>query len=164
MHSGTRELALGWNATMGRVLVHRARQLPREPSEHIGSNGLLELVRRNLSVWPRSHPGVDGLGMSRLLEAVNEFCQAAAEQRADTGATQRGGELPKKSAETSWRLRCSARPACALPTLGGALEHFGDLVPVLVASHGQQAQQGRHRRKSTAHSRAPFCRAGRLAG
>src|SRR5215207_8335944 len=177
--SGTRELALGWNATIGRVLVHRARQFPREPSEqlvarqarllregreNIGSDGLLELARRNLFVLARPHPGVDGLGMSRLLEAINEFRQPATEQRAGTGPTQRGGELPKQSAETSWRLGCSARPACALPTLGGALEHFGDLVPVLVASHGQQAQQGRHRRKSTAHSRAPFCRAGRLAG
>src|SRR5918994_6711259 len=103
--SGTRDLALGWNATIGRVLVHRARQLPRQPSEqlvarqprllregreHIGSDGLLELVRRNLSVRPRRHPGVDGLGMSRLLEATNEFRQAAAEKRAGTCPTQRG--------------------------------------------------------------------------
>ena len=63
---------------MGRVLVHRARQLPREPSEqlvarqprllregreHIGSDGLLKLVRRNLSVLARPHPGVYGLAL-----------------------------------------------------------------------------------------------------
>src|SRR3712207_2991081 len=53
--SETRELALGWNATMGRVLVHRARQLPREPGEQL-------LARQPCLLGKgREHVGSDGL-------------------------------------------------------------------------------------------------------
>src|SRR5689334_3926403 len=87
--------------------------------------------------------------MAALLEALNEFAKSAAQEPAGTGAAEALAQLVEEAAGT-------ALPCPSGPILSEAAKHFGDLVPVLIPSDREQAQEGRHGREATAHCVAPF--------
>src|SRR5262249_58929354 len=85
-----------------------------------------------------------------VLHRLDEWVEAAAEHAADAGAS--GAELRELAAEAGLLARAlptfATLPGCDGRTFSQAFEHFGDLVPVLVARNRQQTEKRCHRGKS----------------
>src|SRR5437763_16865280 len=94
--------------------------------------------------------------MAALLETLNEFAKSAAQEPAGTGAAEALAQLVEEAAGT-------ALPCASGPILSEAAKHFRDLVPVLIASDREQAQEGRHGREASAHCVAPCADHGKHA-
>jgi len=99
--------------------------------------------------------------LTLLLEALHQFTKPAAEQ-ASKPATAEAPEQPaearllialaRSAGATAARTAEETTKSTLLVSLARSArvarawssQHFGDLVPVLEACHGQKAQQGRH--------------------
>ena len=89
-------------------------------------------------------PGVRGFALAALLEAVDEFAEPTTKDPAGTGTTETAAQLAEQAAD-------AALPGSSGRALPCSTEHFGDLVPVLVARDCEQPQKGGHGWKSAAH-------------
>jgi hypothetical protein len=101
-----------------------------------------------LFVGTRFNPGLRGFALATLLEAVDDFAEPATKNPASTGTTETAAQLAEQATDAA--LSGSSGRA-----LSYSAEHFGDLVPVLVARDCEQSQKGGHGWKSAAHYLAP---------
>jgi hypothetical protein len=72
-----------------------------------------------------------------LLKAVNEFAEPTTKDPAGTGTTETAAQMAEQATD-------AAVPGSSGRGLPRSAEHFGDLVPVLVACDCEQPQKGGH--------------------
>jgi hypothetical protein len=120
----------------------------RQGVQHLRANRLLKLSRRALFVGARFDPGLRGFALAALLKAVDEFAEPTTKDPAGTGTTESAAQLAEQATD-------AALPGSSGRALPYSAEHFGDLVPVLVARDCEQPQKGSHGWKSAAHFLAP---------
>jgi hypothetical protein len=148
--SGTREFRFRREPPLRRVLIDCIREFAAEPREqifsrqtglfrqgiqHIRAYRLLKLGRRQLFVGTRFDPGLRGFALATLLEAVDDFAEPATKNPAGTGTTETAAQLAEQATDAA--LSGSSGRA-----LSYSAEHFGDLVPILVARDCEQSQKG----------------------
>src|SRR5882757_9809203 len=150
--------------TVGRVFVDGCREFSRQSCEklflgepcllhqcrqNILSDGLLELRRRNLLVGARSDPRFCRLPLTVFRELFEQFAETTAKQAADACAAQ-------NAVQTTGHIALRSRLSTAIRTGSGprhAVEHFDELVPILIPRKGKHSQERSHRWHSTAHFR-----------
>src|SRR3954468_19639479 len=154
--------------TLRRILVYGAWQFscqsreklflgePRllhQRGQHILSDSLLELRRRNLLVGARSDLRFRRLPLSIFRELFEQLAEATTEQTADARTAQ-------NAAQTTWQaaLRLRLRAAISLGSRPRhAVEHFGELVSILISRERKHSKKCSHRWHSTAHVRLLCC-------
>ena len=87
---------------------------------------LLELGRRARFVRSRFDPGLRGLRLAALLEALNELAEPTAQNSTGTGTAETAAQLAEQAADAT----LPGSSGFALPE---SAEHVSNLVPVLVA-------------------------------
>jgi hypothetical protein len=82
-------------------------------------------------VGPGIDPGLYGFALAALLEALHKFVEPTTED--PPGASAAEAQLRKQATNTAVRL-------CSGFILPASTEHFGNLVPILVARDREQSQ------------------------
>jgi hypothetical protein len=103
----------------------------RQGVQHLRANRLLKLGRCTRFVRARFDPGLRGFALTALLEAVDEFAEPTTKDPAGTGTTETAAQLAEQATD-------AALPGSSGRALPCSAEHFGDLVPVLVARDCEQ--------------------------
>jgi hypothetical protein len=86
---------------------------------------------RALFVGSGVDPGLCGFALAALLEALHKFAEPTTEDPAGAGTAET--QLAKQATD-------AALPVSSGFILPESTEHFGDLVPILVARDGEQSQ------------------------
>src|SRR5829696_7870186 len=165
--SAARKIVVSGDPAVRRVLVHRVGKLPRQTGQklvtrqpglllqrrqHVRTDRLLELARRDLLVGAGPHPAVRQVSPAALLEAIDKVAEPAAEQAPGAGSAEAAQEAAQPAGAPAAAQQASEAAAGAggltgpprIGRPGTAPEHLSDLVPVLVSGHRQKAQKRCH--------------------
>src|SRR6185503_11841586 len=131
----------------------RQQLLAREPGvlgkrvQHIGTDRLLELARLDGLIGSRADPGIGGVPLAVLPEAIDQLTKAAAQNTACTCTAEKTTQFAEHAPVASRRV--------GLPGLARRLfqpaERLGDLLAVLVPGDSEKSQKRNHGRHSAAH-------------
>src|SRR5438128_1897194 len=80
-------------------LVLRQAGLLLQCGQHVRPDRLLQLRWRKLLVRPLVDPGLRGIALTILLEAFEQFAQAAVQQGADAASGERAAEIAEQAAQ-----------------------------------------------------------------
>ena len=109
--------------------------------QNVSPDGLLQLRRRDFLVGTVVDPGFGGLAFTVLLELLQQFADASAQQA--TGAAP--PSMPPEIAKQAPQSGDSVLPPPGFALLAPAPpEHLSQLVAVLVSGNREQSQQGSH--------------------
>src|SRR5262249_46005615 len=133
-------------------LFSREPGMLRQSGQYFWPDSLFEIGRSDLLVRPVANPGISRLSVTRLFEAIDQVAQAIAQHISNACSGQQSTELAGKAAACASASLLSRRIHFTLR----CLEPFRDLVPVLVARHGEERQQGCHRWIPTSHNTVLF--------
>src|SRR5262245_33284544 len=116
----------------GKQFVSRQARLLRQRLQNFRSNSLLDLSRCYRFVGPCAYTGLGLIALTALLETIHKFTEPATQDAAGSGTAETAAQLVEEAADAP--LRGDAW------LFIGAPEQLRELVPILIARNGEQAE------------------------